>query len=54
MEQGIERTIYNNEINNDIDAVTRDISKMSDDEKIDYVAERILNKYRKAFEALAK
>ncbi|MBQ2881493.1 MAG: type II toxin-antitoxin system Phd/YefM family antitoxin [Clostridia bacterium] len=27
---------------------------MTDDEKIDFVAERILKKYRKAFEELAK
>lgn len=28
--------------------------ELSDDEKIDIVAQRILNKYRSAFEALAK
>lgn len=28
--------------------------EMTDDEKIDFIAERILKKYRKAFEELAK
>lgn len=42
---------YNTE---ELNTGTRDVSEMSDDERIDYVAERILNKYRSAFETLAK
>ena len=33
---------------------TRNFEKLTDDEKIDFVAERILKNYRRAFEALAK
>ena len=33
---------------------TRNFGKLTDDEKIDFVAERILKNYRRAFEALAK
>ena len=42
---------YNTE---ELNTGTRDVSEMSDDERIDYAAERILKKYRKAFETLAK
>ena len=37
-----------------VDLETDTSIEMSDDEKIDFVAARILKKYRKAFEELAK
>lgn len=37
-----------------IDIEQADEIEMTDDEKIDFVAERILKKYRRAFEELAK
>lgn len=37
-----------------IDIVNNNSIEMTDDEKIDFVANRILKKYRKAFEELAK
>ena len=37
-----------------IDIEQDDVIEMTDDEKIDFVATRILKKYRKAFEELAK
>ena len=40
--------------NNKSDAEQCNTVEMTDDEKIDFVAERILKKYRSAFEELAK
>ena len=37
-----------------IDIENNNSIEMTDDEKIDFVANRILKKYRKAFEALAR
>lgn len=37
-----------------IDLEQEDVLELSDDEKIDIVAQRVLNKYRSAFEALAQ
>lgn len=37
-----------------VDIERDDSIEMSDDEKIDFVAERVLQKYRRAFEELAK
>lgn len=37
-----------------VDLSQEDQIEMTDDEKIDFVAQRILKKYRKAFEELAK
>lgn len=37
-----------------VDLDVSPVIEMTDDEKIDFVAQRILNKYRAAFEELAK
>lgn len=37
-----------------VDLSQEDQIEMTDDEKVDFVAQRILKKYRKAFEELAK